>query len=392
VKKVFYHLQHPRSDKPHQVYGKPDWERRFGNAEWSLKVGGFSYGRIRMPIGEPRADLTIILPSPKIGDFVWTWYSDCIVTDSTLSLFTHAGFTGFQARPVTVERIKRVSRKRREELIIPPLWELVIKGKGGDAAPESGIHVIDEDEGTGILEYSSFRNGIIVDEANWDGCDFFTITAYPKYILVTERVKEVIIDQQLTNCALIPSHKLEWGSDSRPEESLEETRSKASLPLESLLADLESADVHFHTIYAIGYKGDPRAVDPLIGKFSHPDPFIWHSAASAVAAIAEKRRTPEPIREEIFSKLTSLLGHNNPLIRKAAGTALSFIGGERAAQEIMKLLDDPEDLVRDAAVFIMGFLRYKPAQERVRQLTRDRSKEVREMARIVLPRLRSEVP
>ncbi len=291
--KLFYRLQSPRPAKRHQIYGLPEWERRFGRAEWSLKRGGLSFRRNLRPFGEPRVNLTIILPSPKVGDFVWTWYSNCMVTESVLSLFTHAGFNGFEARPVTVERIKRVSRKRREDLVIPPLWELVIKGKGGDAAPESGIQVIDQDEGSGILQYSSFRHGIIVDEANWDGSDFFTINGYPKYVLVTERVKQVIIDLQLTNCVLVPSHKLQWKSDIRSEDLLERKRATASRPLESLLAELERPEVTMHTIHAIGYKGDPQAVDPLIRKFDHPDPFIWHSAAGAVAEIAKKKATSE---------------------------------------------------------------------------------------------------
>jgi hypothetical protein len=389
MKKAFYHLQSP-SEKPDQVYGRPEWEKRFARADWSDKVGGLSTGRLLPPYGETRVDLTIVLPSPKIGDFVWTWSSDCIVRERTLSLFRQAGFTGFEVRPVTVEKIKRISRKRREEVVIPPLWELLTLGKGGDAAPESGIYPLYEIEDTGMFSYSSFRNGIVVDGANWDGCDLFTVNGYPKYILVTERVKDLIIGHQLTNCALIPSHKLEWGSDIRPEESLEETRALASRPLESLLADLESAEVSMDTIHALGEKGDPGAVDPLITKFDHPDPFIWNPAAGAVAEIARRKETPEKIRDEIFSKLKRLLGHESPLVRKSAATALGFMGGDRAVEELVKLFEDPDESVRHTSVFMITHLRYKPALEAVRSLTRDRSKKVREMARRALRELTSE--
>jgi hypothetical protein len=326
-------------------------------------------------------DLAIILPSLKLGDFVWTWYSDCIVTESSLSLFRQAGFTGFEARPIIVEKIKRLSRKRREEVTIPPLWELLILGKGGDAAPESGIYPLYEIEDSGRFSYSSFRNGIIVDEANWDGSDFFTVNGYPNYILVTERVKELIIDRILTNCALIPSHKLEWGSDIRPEDSLAETRAIASRPLESLLADLENSDTARDVIYALGHKGDPRAVDPLIKKFDNPDPFIWYAVAGSVAEIVRNKSLPEQVREEIFSKLSGLLSHENPLVRRTAATTLGYIGGKRAAEEVMRSFEDPDELVRDMGAFVIGFLRYKPALEAVRRLTRDRSKRVRETAR-----------
>lgn len=392
IGRFFYHLQSRSAGKPHLVYGRPAWERRFGRAEWSDKVGGLSTGRLLRPYGEPRVDLAIILPSPKVGDFVWTWYSDCIVSDGTLSLFRHAGFTGFEARPVVVEKIKRLSRERRSEVTIPPLWELCITGKGGEAAPESGIYPLYEIGDSGTFSYSSFRNGIIVDEANWDGSDFFTVNGYPKYILVSERVKELIIANQLTNCAIIPSHKLEWRSGTRPEELLEKTRTMASRPLESLLADLECPDVSMGTIDALGHKGDSRAVDPLIRKFDQPDFLIWNSAASAVAEIAQHRDTPEQTRSEIFSQLTSLLCHDDHQARISAATALGFIGGEQAAKEVMRVFEDPDDSVRCTGVFVIGFLRYKPALEAVKRLTRDRSKQVREMARRVLRELSCDFP
>jgi len=266
---------------------------------------------------------------------------------------------------------------------------LVAASQGGDAAPESGIYPLYEIRNIGRFSYSSFRDGIIVDKANWDGSDFFTVNGYPKFILITERVKELIIANQLTNCALIPSHELEW-KGKRPEESLEETRVMANRSLESLLEDLENPDLAMDTIHALGHKGDPRAVDALINKFDHPDPLIWNSAASAVAAIAQHKEAPGQAREEIISKLTGSLSHDDPAVRKSAATALGYIGGERAAEEVMKLLDDPDASVRGKAVFVMGMLRHKPAMEAIRRLTRDKSKSVRENARRVLRELSSE--
>jgi len=345
-----------------------------------------------MPYGEPKKDLSIILPSPKIGDFVWTWYSDCVVADTTLSLFRESGFTGFEPRPIIVEKVKGLRRGRKEHLI-PPLWELLIRGKGGDAAPESGIYLYEyEEDGEIKKAYSSYRNGIIVEESNWDGSDFFTINGYPKYILITERVKQFIIDRQLTNCTLIPSHKLEWGSGIRGEDSAQQTRAMAARPLESLLADLENPDVAMDTIHALGYKADPGAVDMLIRKLDDPNPLVWHSAADAVASIARYKQTSDQIREEIFSKVCALLGHDDPLVRKSAATALGFIGTERALQEVMRLLNDPHESVRSTAVFVMGYRRYRPALEAVRRLTRDRSKSVREWARRMVDRIECEFP
>jgi hypothetical protein len=398
MKAFFYHLQAPLSQQYH-VYGRPAWGRRFGLAEWSDRVLFLDVGRLygllppgHPKAGRPRADLTIIMPSANVGDFVWTWYSDCVVTDSTLSLFKAAGLSGFQARPVVVEKVKGLTGKRKAEVVIPTLWELAIVGKGGDAASESGIHVIDRVEESGAVLYSSFRNGIIVDEANWDGSDFFTVNGYPKYILVSERVKDFIISHQLTNCALIPSHELEWKSGTRPEESLEERRTMARRDLASLLADLEAPDTSkvLKTVDALGDKKDPQALDALIRAFTHPDGIIRDAAASAVASIGGHRQTSEQVRMETFSRLRSLLSHENPVIRRISATALGRMGGDRTGEEMIKLLQDPEDSVRQTAVFQIGQLAYKPALNAVKGLTRDSSPLVRKTARRVLRELRAE--
>jgi len=325
---------------------------------------------------------------------VWTWYSDCVATDRTLTLFKQAGFSGFEPRPVIVEKIKRLRRKRTEEVSIPLLWELPIIGKGGEAAPESGIYPLYEIEDCYMkrFQYSSFRNGIIVDEANWDGSDFFTINGYPHFILVSERVKEFIIDHQLTNCALIPSHKLEWGSGITPEESHAQTLELAGRPPESLLADLENPELIKDAIDGLGYKGDHRAVDPLISKFDDPDHEIRTSAASAVAAIISHKENPEHIREQIFSKLCALLAHDNPRVHRCAAAALCHINTDGAAEQLTKLLDDPDEWVRYTAVFELGVRHYRPALEAVRRLTKDRSQRVRKTARTMVDRLECDFP
>jgi len=214
----FYELTDPdRADyygEGEYVYGRPEWERQYGLAEWTDDME-YPFERFGCPVNpyhgrlvERAAELHIILPSSRVGDFVWTWYADCLITDRVLELFQRAGLTGFKARPVVVERVKGRSKRHLED--IPKLWELVVIGKGGDARQESGIRVIYRCEACGFVEYSSYRNGILVDEEQWDKSDFFTVNGYPKHILVTERVKDLIVAHQLTNCMLIPVENLRW--------------------------------------------------------------------------------------------------------------------------------------------------------------------------------------
>jgi hypothetical protein len=142
----FYVLGQPYADERYELYGRPEWAKWFGRAEWAEGVK-YPFERTGCPVNphhgrlvERAMDLRIILPLPAVGDFVWTWYSDCLITDRVLQLFHQAGLTGFKVRPVVVEKVKRLGKKKLED--IPPLWELVVTGKGGDARPESGIRVI----------------------------------------------------------------------------------------------------------------------------------------------------------------------------------------------------------------------------------------------------------
>lgn len=153
--------------------------------------------------GKRIGNLTVVLNPKKVGDFVWTWYSDCLIQDHVLKLFRQEGFTGFEVKPVTV--------KTKKGIINPPLtlWEVVLTGWGGMASPESGIKLIKHCSACGILKYSGFNNpSKIIDPSLWDGSDFFMVWPLPKFIFVTERVVSFIKKENLTGYQLIPVDKL----------------------------------------------------------------------------------------------------------------------------------------------------------------------------------------
>lgn len=221
---VFYKLGKPYFDEKYKLYGRPGWDSVYGRAEWSESMPEGSLERISCSAnpnhrrsGNRLAKLVVVLPSPRVGDFVWTWYSECLITERVLKLFREAGLTGFDVQPVRIERVKRV--RKDKSLSVPQLHELVAVGQGGEAHLDSGIRVFQTCDACGLKAYSSYTNGIVVNEKQWDGSDFFTVRGYPKFILVTERVKDLVVSQQLTNCVLIPSQELRWPDGSvRPEE------------------------------------------------------------------------------------------------------------------------------------------------------------------------------
>jgi len=186
----------------------PESYRGYGTrAEWDDSVDieqiicPLEDGRMRG--GKRLGDLTVMLNAKKVGDIVWTWYSECLIQDRVLALFRQEGFTGFEVKPVTVKTKKGIN--------IPPatLWEVVVTGWGGMASPESGIKLIKHCSGCGHLEYSGFDDpSKIIDPSLWDGSDFFMVWPLPKFIFVTERVMNFIKKEKLTGCRLVSVEKL----------------------------------------------------------------------------------------------------------------------------------------------------------------------------------------
>jgi len=145
-------------------------------------------------------NLSIEIKKKKFGDFVSTVYSDWIITDHVAEILSNHELTGYKLQPIDVCN-----------MILPyRLWELVVIGKGGEAHPDSGITRTYHCEHCNHIKYRAFKNGvgIIVDESNWDGSDFFTVTAYPKFILVNEKVKSIIEENNLKGALLVPTTEL----------------------------------------------------------------------------------------------------------------------------------------------------------------------------------------
>ena len=156
--------------------------------------------------GELRASLIFPEEKDEVADFTWTDRGECLVTEAVLQLFRQAGFTGFEPRRVLVETVAgdngdRVGGSHN----LPELWHLFITGRGGEADPQSGIELLSSCEACGFREYSDAQDGIRVAERNWDGTDFFTVNGYPGLILITERVRDLIVTRELENCALTPA-------------------------------------------------------------------------------------------------------------------------------------------------------------------------------------------
>ena len=147
-------------------------------------------------------NLSIVLKRKKMGDFVSTADSDWLIPDKTADLFKKHNLSGYKLREVDV------SNK-----VLPfKLWEIIVVSKA-KVHPDSGMKKIFSCEHCGAVIYgaSDENTGIIIDESEWDGSDFFTVEENENYIFVTNRVKKIIEDNKLTGVLLVPSTDLSFG-------------------------------------------------------------------------------------------------------------------------------------------------------------------------------------
>jgi hypothetical protein len=156
--------------------------------------------------GRRVTDLMLDVVSKNMVDFSRTMLSDVVITDRARKVLQDANLTGFAVAPTRVTTLPAGV----DGSTLPALWEFVVVGQAGTAHEDSGIVTLRRCDECGLVEYSDFRDGIVVNTAKYDGSDFFVVQEYPKYILVSERSKSVIEAGRLTNACFVESTEIRW--------------------------------------------------------------------------------------------------------------------------------------------------------------------------------------
>jgi hypothetical protein len=170
-------------------------------AEWDDAVELESIVCSQIP-GHQRAGrrvtpLTVVIKRPVITDFVWTWFSECLVTTKVLDVFRQAGLSGFETREAQ-------ARYKRPSMGSPPdLRELVVTGWAGIAPASSGIVLREACPSCGHRSYSCFTQGAaLVDPKQWDGHDLFMVWPLPRFVLLSDYAVQTLRDARLTGARL----------------------------------------------------------------------------------------------------------------------------------------------------------------------------------------------
>jgi hypothetical protein len=93
--------------------------------------------------------------------------------------------TGYRLRPAAV--------RFRDGKVSEDYFELIVTGWAGVARPESGIHLVEGCAGCDYKKYSPLKKANqLIDWAQWTGDDFFIIWPLPAWILITQRVVDLL--------------------------------------------------------------------------------------------------------------------------------------------------------------------------------------------------------
>ncbi len=129
-------------------------------------------------------------------DFEWTIYGDVIVSKSIVESFRKAGFSGIEFSPVEFYSSTETPFGRES-------LELRVNGWGGQALSESGVRVIEECSYCKRQIFSEYTDPEkLLNWEAWDGSDVFVIWPLPRFIMVTGRVRDFILDFKYTGVRL----------------------------------------------------------------------------------------------------------------------------------------------------------------------------------------------
>lgn len=156
--------------------------------------------------GNRFGNLEIKLHDERKRDFYWTFLSELVISDHLASLLKANEVTGYELKPV------KIINKKREDLY----WEFIPKGNGGDSDNYKLVYAcefcdhkyyrdVDEPEGE---KFTKLKR-VIVNKNNWDGSDVFTVNGLIRYILITERLKDIIVENKLKGAIIVPVEDLE---------------------------------------------------------------------------------------------------------------------------------------------------------------------------------------
>jgi hypothetical protein len=143
--------------------------------------------------------LSAIVDPSRAGDFVWLWGGEILVSQAILDLFEEYRATGFEAKRA------KISYSRPSKARMPDLYELVVTGWGGFAAPAAKVRLLESCPGCGSKKYSIAEPSRLIDPKQWDGSDLFIVWPLPGYPFASDRLANILRQKKVSGVKVFPS-------------------------------------------------------------------------------------------------------------------------------------------------------------------------------------------
>jgi hypothetical protein len=152
--------------------------------------------------GKRISNLSVILDSRGVRDFTWTWFSDMLVSRKVLDLFKKYRVTGYETAPA------KASYRTGIQVRPPDLFELVVTGWGGWAAPAASVRLESSCPACGDKEYLITNPTRLIDPAAWDGSDLFIVWPLPRFRFASSRLASILRKENVSGVKLVPAAKI----------------------------------------------------------------------------------------------------------------------------------------------------------------------------------------
>jgi hypothetical protein len=90
----------------------------------------------------------------------------------------------------------------------PKLFEFVVTGWGGWAAPAAGVSLVESCPACGDKIYKIAEPSRLIDPAAWDGSDLFIVWPLPGYRFASDRLANILRQEKVSGVELAPAPKL----------------------------------------------------------------------------------------------------------------------------------------------------------------------------------------
>jgi hypothetical protein len=146
--------------------------------------------------------LSVVVHPSRIDDFTFAWAIDILVSQKIVDLFEKYRVTGFKAERAKVSFPKGIKGKP------PDLFELVVIGWGGFAAPAAGVKLVKSCPACGHKVYSVAEPSRFIDATAWDGSDLFIVWPLPGFRFISDRLAGILRQEKISGVKVFPAPQL----------------------------------------------------------------------------------------------------------------------------------------------------------------------------------------